>query len=57
MVAIRDFEMPKSCRECIFHGQYGMCQVSGYFEDDDYTETSRSADCPLVEIKENEDAE
>ena len=55
MVAIKDFEMPVSCRECIFHGTYGMCQVSGYFEDEDYTNTERSVDCPLIEIKENED--
>jgi len=32
-----------------------MCQVSGYFEDEDYTNTERSVDCPLIEIKENED--
>ena len=55
MVGLEDFEMPVSCRECIFHGDFGMCQVSGYFEDEDYTSTERSVDCPLVETYTKDD--
>lgn len=52
MVAIKDFEMPKSCNECFFLG-YPNCLIKeelfcaewlGY-------DIMRHEECPLVEVK------
>ena len=51
MVVIKDFEMPTSCSECIFCDVHSQCVITGFFEDDDYTESNRSEDYPLAEIE------
>lgn len=55
MVIIKDFEMPASCSECIFCDVHSQCAITGYFEDDYYTHSNRSEDCPLVEVKDGND--
>lgn len=62
MVAIKDFEMPSCCRKTITLGGtiidiklcpfYENCE-SEYHEIVDFN--FKPSDCPLVEIKENED--
>ena len=42
-------EMPKSCDECECSMRDGECVLTGDFAD------IRPKDCPLVEIKENEE--
>ena len=65
MVAIKDFEMPKSCLRCrkrkVLHidGKHyqlcGLCEdgylTESWFKDEDLTEDFISPNCPLEEIK------
>lgn len=58
MVGIKDFKMPSCCGECQMASCAGLsghfyCDITTY--DVDMDDTERDADCPLVEIKENED--
>jgi len=57
MIAIKDFGMPSCCMNCeMLDGEYGNCDIIGDSQDDDYEwNESRPFDCPLIEIKENED--
>ena len=61
MVAIKDFEMPESCNNCPMSIGTGFCEVSCSILDevihlDCYEICKKRMDnCPLVEIKENED--
>lgn len=53
MIAIKDFEMPKSCSQCDFCDMQGKCLICNeWVEYDDYTDDERYVGCPLVEIKE-----
>ena len=53
MVAIKDFEMPKSCAECpCFDGEHdGICRVLGYTDLDAEVFQERSTKCPLTEVE------
>jgi hypothetical protein len=57
MVGIKYFEMPMSCESC----EMCSCRGLGIFycditkQDVDIESDARDIDCPLVEIKENED--
>lgn len=54
MVAIRDFDMPKNCKECIF--KIGnRCSIINRSSFNAVYHGIKRKDCPLVEIKENED--
>lgn len=55
MVAIKDFGMPKNCYECDLHN-YHFCDLTGNLVEQNIDDCTTAADCPLVEIKENEDA-
>ena len=54
MVVIKDFEMPKSCKECkdkrIDHITFELCLRTGRNVVD--CKNHRHCDCPLVEIEE-----
>ena len=57
MVAIKDFGMPSCCGNC----EMSCCRRLEIFycvitlQDVDIDSSERDMDCPLVEIKENED--
>ena len=63
MVAIKGFEMPKSCDDCMFcvniknndYGRRGDCWLTDESRIN-LLEHVKPSNCPLVEIKENEDA-
>lgn len=55
MVGIKDFEMPKKCNDCSLMVTYAygrQCTVTSTKINRGYI---KPKDCPLVEIKENED--
>ena len=62
MVAIKDFEMPSDCDDCMFcvniknndYGRYGNCWLTDECKIN-LLAHAKPSDCPLVEIKENED--
>ena len=52
MVAIKDFEMPKTCEDCrLFRGGNSYCALGCFipYDYDYYTETYKNEDCSLVE--------
>ena len=53
MIAIKGFEMPEKCIwDCPFcNGEGGACELA----DIKTSDIERPLDCPLIEIKENED--
>lgn len=53
MVAIKDFEMPKSCAECRLSFA-DVCPITGKTQVVNVINDKMSSDCPLVEIKERE---
>ena len=57
MVAIKDFEMPKSCEDCVMSSSIRLktfyCDIT--LQDVDIESDVRDIDCPLVEIEENKD--
>lgn len=55
MVAIKGFELPKSCSECPFDYDLQECvlDINAYNEDYIWTK-ERSPRCPLIEIKETQ---
>lgn len=61
MVAIKNYEMPKSCNDCPMSIETGFCEISCNVLDkvinlDCYEICkNRMSDCPLVEIDEVED--
>ena len=60
MVAIKDFEMPKSCADCKFGritwmNKYRKCKITKNCYSLICTSDERPSDCPLVEIKEQTD--
>ena len=57
MVVIKDFEMPSCCSDCPMYAwdwEMYLCCIT--HADEDKPSYRRNKDCPLVEIKENEDA-
>lgn len=52
MIAIKNFEMPRNCRECPMHTFWSLgadyCYITGISITDHLY--SRSPECPLVEI-------
>lgn len=55
MVAIKDFEMPKSCNECSFHEESDYGDYCEILCKDILNYEKRKSDCPLVEINEVKD--
>lgn len=53
MVAIKNFEMPKSCSQCTFCNESGWCilQCLNVEYVGEYTDDNRDIDCPLVEVE------
>lgn len=49
MVAIKNFEMPKSCEECSLFDGYS-CHIT--WTENEYPDCEKSEDCPLVEVEE-----
>lgn len=52
MVAIKDFEMPGVCADCELYDGEG-CYITNIENEDGFS--YKLDNCPLVEIKENED--
>ena len=61
MIAIKDMEMPKNCKECHLshaykeHDLLPTYYVCGYFGRNVYGGNEKEKDCPLREVKENAD--
>ena len=53
MVAIKDFKMPENCYECELHN-YHFCDITGSEIEEEWDNGLKANNCPLVEIKENE---
>lgn len=51
MVAIKNFEMPKSCEECGLFDGYS-CHIT--WTENEYPDCEKSEDCPLVEVEVSE---
>jgi len=54
MTVIKDFEMPNSCYDCDLNN-YHFCNITGNLIEKNWDDGTRADDCPLIEIKENED--
>ena len=54
MVAIKDFEMSNSCYDCELNN-YHFCNITGNLIEKNLDDGTRADDCPLIEIKENEE--
>lgn len=56
MIAIKDFEMPKSCYDCpicMFDSE--DCKMCGLIDEEvPYLYKNRHPNCPLIEVKECE---
>lgn len=53
MVTIKDMEMPESCYDCDLNN-YHFCDITGNLIESNRDDGTRADDCPLIEIKENE---
>ena len=48
MIAIKDFEMPKSCEECCLFDGYS-CNIT--WDKNEYPECEKLGNCPLIEVE------
>lgn len=56
MIAIKDFEMPKSCYDCPlkyenYSGGPFYCEVTNKYVDDYWDNETKHEACPLVEVE------
>ena len=54
MIAIKDFEMPNSYYDWELNN-YHFCNITGNLIEKDRDGGTAANDCPLIEIKENEE--
>lgn len=55
MVAIKGFEIPKTCVDCklsyLRYGKFPFCAAMNQYIDDEYYTEIKSASCPLYEVE------
>ena len=50
MVSIKDMEMPKSCYDYDLNN-YHFCNITGNLIESNWDDGTRADDCPLIEVK------
>lgn len=55
MIGIKNFEMPECCSVCALNYDFVSCIITSTHMDYETMDDKRSNDCPLIEVKEDEE--